>query len=118
MGKNLIHIKLEQSEAIKSKKDILESEVNLLKIIKILKRYNSFRSEELKTKVKLHRKLVEIRTILSKLQKILPKIEIPEILKDNEEFKEKSESKKIEEPYDEEIEHQLQEIQNKLRNLE
>ncbi len=117
MAKNLIHIKLERSEAIQSKRDVLKSEMDLLKMIKILKRYHSFRGEELQTKIKLHRKLAETKTNMSKLQKILPKMQIPEILKDDEEVEKKPKPKKRDEPYDESIELELQNIQNKLRKL-
>ena len=40
---NFIHIKLENFEAITSKKDLLSSEINLLKIFQILENYKRLR---------------------------------------------------------------------------
>ena len=51
---NLINVKLEYGEALQSKKDILTSEMNLLRIAKALKNYHILRTKELKSKSKLH----------------------------------------------------------------
>ena len=126
-SEKLIHIKFEYEEAVQAKKDILFSQANLLRMAKAMKNYNTFRSEELKLKIKAHKKIKELLTDIGKLQQIVPKIKIPEILQKNfeEDFegsKEKS-SVKIKIPaektrYDKDIETQLAEIQEKLRSLQ
>ncbi len=112
--KNLIHVKLEYEEALQSKKDVLSSEITLLKITKTIKEYRSLRLEELKLKSKLHRKIKGTITNMKKLQTTLPKLEIPEMLKKDEEIKKAGKIKKIQ--YDG-LEYQLQEIQEKLKSL-
>lgn len=117
-NENLIHIKFEYEEALQSKKDILLSEMNLLKISKTMKNYSSLRLEELDLKLKLFKKIKEINADLGKLQISLPRLKIPEILKKDEDDEEISKVKEIKErPYEEDIEYELQEIQDKLRSI-
>lgn len=117
-NENLIHIKFEYEEALQSKKDILLSEMNLLKISKTIKNYSSLRLEELDLKLKLFKKIKEINADLRKLQISLPRLKIPEILKKDEDDEEISKVKEIKEgPYEEDIEYELQEIQDKLRSI-
>jgi len=118
-NENLIYVKFEHDEAIQSKKDILSSEMGLIKIVKIMKRYHLLRMEELKLKLKLYRRLKEINKDVKKLQATLPRVEIPKILKKEGE----EEPKKVEKPqkvqvYEDSLEVQLQEIQNKLKSLQ
>jgi len=115
---NLIHIKFELGEAIESKRDLLSSEAGLLKISKTINCYRSLRLEELKFKLKLLRKIKEIKTKINNLQKILPKGKIPEILKEKEQDELEIKIKKTKATkYDKELESQLQNIQEKLRAL-
>lgn len=117
-NENLIHIKFEYEEALQSKKDILLSEMNLLKISKTIKNYSSLRLEELDLKLKLFKKIKEINADLRKLQISLPRLKIPEILKKDEDTEEISKVKEIKErPYEGDIEYELQEIQDKLRSI-
>ena len=115
-NENLIHVKLEYGEALQSKKDILSSEMNLLRVTKMIKEYRLLRLEELKIKLKLYRKIKEIITTLKKMQTTLPKLKIPEILKNGREIEEPSKLPIRE--YDESLESQLQEIQDKLNSLQ
>jgi len=120
-NESLIHIKFEYEEALRSKRDILYSEMNLLKISKSIKNYSSFRLEELGIKLKLHRKIKEINSSIKKLQIIFPKVEIPEILRRENEIAEKSKvelEKKEGESYNQDLEYQLQEIHEKLNNMQ
>lgn len=81
---NPIHIKVEFNKALEAKKDILGSQLGILKIIKILREYKVLRAEELETKSKAHRKLSELNTIIKKLQTQLPKIKMPKLAKTEE----------------------------------
>ena len=110
-NENLIHVKFEYEEALQSKKEVLSSEMTLLKIVKIIKEYRSLRLEELKLKLKLHRRMKETITNMRKLQTILPTLEI---LKKDEDIKKVDKIKKTQ--YDG-LEYQLQEIQDKLKSL-
>ena len=123
-GENLIHIKLDYNEAIQSKKDVLKSEANLLRVLKIIKRYHPLRMEELKIKTKLHTRVKEIVKNIRKMETTLPKIKIPKILQEAhpeemEEFEEienRIEKTKVRK-YDNSLEGQLEDIQAKLREL-
>ncbi len=121
-SENLIHIKLEHSEAVQSKRDILSSEMNLIRILRITKKYHSIRDNELDKKLMLLKKIRELKMNIGKLQITLPKVKIPNILKENEEkletksIKEKVEKSKIKD-HDNDLEYQLREIQEKLRSL-
>ena len=118
-----IHIKLEYPEALQAKKDVLGSELGLLRIAKAIKKHQVLRSDELKTKLRLHRKLKELKTNITKLQQVLPKVKIPEILEEKEEKEDEKEVKKKirqkvkEKSHDISLEVQLQEIQERLRQL-
>ena len=121
-NENLIHVKFGHEEARQSQKGVLSLEMDLLKTLKVIKKYHPLRSEELKTKLKLHRKIKEVITNMGRLQTTLPKLKIPEILK-----REHEEDKKLHEPkikeikkekYDEGLESQLQEIQDRLNKLQ
>lgn len=118
-SENLIHIKLEYPEAVQSKKDILSSQRDLIELLKTIKRYTLLRKEELNIKLKIYKKIKELKTNLGNLHQIIPKIKIPEILKKGaEETKEEfKESKKKKEPYDRDLESQLEEIQERLKRL-
>ena len=78
---NFIHIKLENFEAITSKKDLLSSEINLLKIFQILENYKRLRSEELNKRILILKRSKEIKKNLSNFQSTLPSLKIPKILK-------------------------------------
>ena len=120
MKENIIHIKLEYQEALEAKKDILFSEMNLLKIAKKIQKYKELRKEELDLKLNILKKIKETKTEIRKLQRTLPKLEIPEILKKSQEnFETKEIGEKVREKQDEDnLEYELKEIQNKLASLQ
>ena len=116
-NENLIHVKFGHYETLQSKRDILSLEMNLLKALRTIKKYHLLRSEELKTKLNLQKKIKEVVANMRKLQTTLPKLKIPEILKKDDEKVEKLD--KIEEKvYYESLESQLQKIQDELNNLQ
>ena len=124
-SEKLIHVRFDYDEAVQSKKDILSSEANLLRVINRIKQYQSIRAVELKLKIRLHRKIKEFLALINKIRQTIPKIKIPDILK-KEEFGQIGESKEEnrtyknsskENAYSRDIESQLREIQDKLRSL-
>ena len=115
----VIHVKLEYNEALQSKKDILNSELGLLRIAKTIKKHQILRSDELKTKLRLHRRLKELKTNIGRLQQVLPKVKIPDILSGGRESSEEpiTKSKVEKRAHDNSLEFQLQEIQDRLKEL-
>jgi hypothetical protein len=118
-SESLIHIKLEYNESLETKRDALNTQKDLINLLKSIKHYHSIRNEELKLKLRIQKKIRELKMNISKLEQILPKVKIPEILrKENEEVRRESVPRKIKkEDYDKNIEDQLREIQEKLRRL-
>ncbi|MCK4647798.1 hypothetical protein KAT24_02625 [Candidatus Pacearchaeota archaeon] len=115
---SLVYVKLEYDEALQSKKDILSSQVNLLKIIKVIRHYRVLRLEELKEKAKMYRKIKELIANIKKIKTNFPKIKIPQLKKSDEEKEFKEKIKETQESdHDDILETQLQEIQNKLRAI-
>jgi hypothetical protein len=113
---NPIHIKLEYSEALCSKRDILSSQMYLLNATKSLKRYRAFRQEEMNIKEKLQKKMKAFSLNIKNTLQMLPEPKLPELLKKGREevVKEKI---KIKEPDTNDLEAQLAEIQEKLRAI-
>ena len=118
---NLIHVKLNHRELILSKREILQTEMNLLKILQTIKRYKKLRLEELETKLEIQKKHRAIKREISSIETDFPKIKIPKILKEkHKEIEPKPKSKKTKtqpRKYNDEIEQELQEIQKKLTRL-
>jgi hypothetical protein len=125
-NENLIHLKFDYDEALNSKRDILYSQRSLITIAKIINNYLSLKNQELNVKLELHKKLKETATHIRKLQKLIPDVKIPKILRKEEYEEEEVKKEEFRKPinkkkypvYDNDIESQLQEIQEKLQNLQ
>lgn len=120
---DLIHIQLDYESTMQSKKETLSSEINLLNIKKNMRAYHFLRKEEVKTKLKVYRKMKELMILLNRLQKNLPEIDIPRNLKrtktENENYEEEMPIEKTREnQHNKDLETQLREIQEKLRAME
>lgn len=118
----IIHIKLEYSEAVQSKKDILGTQKDLIEVLKTLKRYHLIRLQELKTKELLYKKIKALKININKLNTSMPKIKIPKIISHDEDYEDKKELKKIKEISGKEmkqtdLEKELAEIQKRLQEL-
>ncbi|MCH8945523.1 MAG: hypothetical protein IIA85_01215 [Nanoarchaeota archaeon] len=125
-NENLIHLKFNYDEALNSKRDILYSQRSLITITKIINNYLSLKSQELSIKLDLRKKLKETATHIKKLQKLIPDVKIPKILRKDEYERDEDKKEEFRKPinkkehpvYDNNIESQLQEIQEKLQNLQ
>ena len=127
---NLIHVKFEYAEALEAKKDILNLEKNFLKTADIIERFNSLRTEEMKTKIRLQRKIKETEQILKNFKKILPEAKMPHVKEEKIakpiEIKEKTktiekravETKVKTSHASNDLEAQIREIQEKLNSLQ
>jgi len=110
----LIHIKFDYEEALQSKRDILYVEKSLVTISSKMEKYLSLRIEELKTRLNLHKKAKELTANIRKIQRNTPSIEFSRN-SDKEDTKEPVIKKR---EYSKDIESQLQEIQEKLNELQ
>ena len=110
-----IHIKLDYGEAVIAKKNVLSSEMRLLKLAQAVRTYGEYRIRESELKRDCAKKIKDIKTNIGKLQRNLPKPRLPEILKKSEEEKEAPKSSKI--SYDAGLEEQIKEIEKKLDEL-
>ena len=109
-NENLIHVRLDYEEAREAKKDMLSLELSLVKLIRAIKTFKSLRLEFLKD--------------MRKLKTELPELEIPRIIRHDEETgeiegrKELDElSKKVNKKYDSDIEEQLRDIRERLSEM-
>ena len=124
MTTSTVHIKLEQPEAIEIKRDILTSEMELLKIIRIMRKYKILRMRELRLKEKLRKDMSASVTNIQKLQIMLPKGRMPKITHGGEEEKDALKKVKTYTPKDQKaeqdkkrfdsLEMELSDIQSKL----
>ncbi|MEA3414104.1 MAG: hypothetical protein U9Q99_01080 [Nanoarchaeota archaeon] len=120
----VIHIKINYIEAKKARREILLSEMSLLKLNKIIKNYRLLRIQELENKQKIYKKMIGIKKDLTRLQKLMPMPKIPKLIeknyileKTNQEIEEIQQPSlpKIERTT---IEQELAEIQRKLKALQ
>jgi len=111
---NPVYLKLEYSESVYSKKNILSTEMSLLNIAKIIKKYQLLREEEFILRIQIYKLIKEINSAIRKTKTSMPSIKIPEKQKGDE--VQTRERRKIEDNQD--LEEQLQEIQEKLKELE
>lgn len=115
-----VHIRLGYNEAKDSRRDLLSSEINLLQIMKRIQNYQELRMKELEIKQNILTKMGEARKNITDLEKVLPKLKLPKILKKKEDFEIKEESVRpvMKRRRGLSIQDELLEIQSKLRELE
>jgi hypothetical protein len=122
----IFHIKVDYEEAIESRKDLLSSERDFLRVLKTIRKYNLLRKEELTNKIKMQNKIRDLKANLTKINEIMPKIKIPDLLKkkiepEKEDIEEEKPTRahiKIKESIDhDDLESQLRDIQAKLSKL-
>lgn len=118
-NENLVHIKLEYSEGLQTKSDILNLEAGLLRMLKSARDYHSMRTTELKMKIELARRIKLSENSIKNLRLLIPRPVIPKMLKHETkdkfsslEFKEKETTEE-----DVDLEQQLREINEKLQAL-
>ena len=116
-NKSLIHVKVSYYDLVGSKKEVLSTEASLIKLLQVTKRFHDLRKKEFILKMGLLRKLKETKTEIKKLESELPKFETPKKIDIKKENSERLEFKK-EKIKKDELEIQLEEIQDKLRELE
>jgi len=69
---NPVYLKLGYYESLGAKRDILSSQASLLNVIKIMRRYNSLREEELRIKANLHKQIKELNSKVKETKSYFP----------------------------------------------
>ena len=115
-GDSFIHVRLGYEEVLKSKKDILASEIDIINIMKSISRYIFLRQKELDLKSQFYREIKKIVINLKLLETSLPHIKVPKMLSPPAE-RQKPGEKKITGLGEDGLEEQLREIQRRLRAI-
>ena len=113
---NPVYFGLGYYEFIESRKSLLSSEMSLLNIIKIIRRYNSLRTEELQIKSRMHKAAKELDLQMKKTRSSFPFLKIPQKAKREEVNKKENIIRKDNSNND--LEYELREIQERLRSIE
>ncbi|MBT3691361.1 hypothetical protein HOG16_03925 [Candidatus Woesearchaeota archaeon] len=119
-SEDILHIKFKHDELVRSKKDFLSSQIELLQISREINNFKIARAEELDTKLLLNKEMKSFNLSLRKLQASLPKVKIPKIL--SKEIVPKPQTIQRPQTYQQPthnstIESELLEIQNRLKEL-
>tara|TARA_Y100000310_G_C20669663_1_gene809543 strand:+ start:1221 stop:1556 length:336 start_codon:yes stop_codon:yes gene_type:complete len=105
------YIKLKTEEAINAKRNILYAEMNLLNLIKSIKKYKEIKKLEFKSKLLFRAELKKLTEEFQEIKKLLPKAKEP-----------KQKKVEIEESLGKvtkgRLELELEEIKEKLEKLE
>ncbi len=112
--KSPIYFRIGYDESIESKKGVLSSEVSLLNLIKIIKRYNLIRLEEFKIKTEISRAIKKLDLEMKKTKSSFPFFKVPKTKK-RETYEKRTVGTK--EKVDINLEAELREIQEKLNSL-
>lgn len=120
-----IHIKLEYAEALDSKKDILITQSNLIKLNNCIRNYQTIRIRELKRKINLHNKIKQLINSINNLEKVMPEVKVPQFVHQENTTKETPFTKSFMEKTistsnsagNSDIDAQLREIQEKIKSL-
>lgn len=109
--KSIPYVKLEYREAVDAKKELLSSQADILKTLKLIQNYKNLRKKELIKKSKIRLKLAQLKKDMNKFSIILPETqETREFeIKEREVIGEISKNKSID--------AELKEIQRKLAEL-
>ena len=86
---NTEYLKLMHSERVYGEKNLLESQLGLINIRKIIGNYKKLRAEELNLKITLKKKIQELKDALSVLEKSLPKSKMEKDIENEEETSKK-----------------------------
>jgi len=111
---NSVYIQLSQNEAANSQRDILSYQMELIKMVKSIKKYELLKECEMRVKIELKKIIKDFNEDMRNLESNFPKV-------DKYSKKEKNQAipeKKVEiEYYDESLETQLEQIRRKLEEI-
>ena len=115
------YVRLENSEGVLTKKYLLSTQMNLLRILKAIKGYHQIRQKELKIKAKLLNSIKEVSQDIKKIQLNVPKLTTSFPKEEQEEmkvFERRDKGGREKTGPDRDLEMQLMDIQEKLRALQ
>lgn len=121
-----VYLKFEYPDSLESKKDILYSQKSLVEMNVAMKEYFLLKDKEVRIKSKLKRKIREFIICIDSINKIMPEVEKPKILRKEElqinkilikKAEEGEKTKRKKSHYEDSIESQLREIQEKLDRI-
>ena len=119
---NPLHVRMDYKEALESKKDILLSKANLVRISNVMKNYHKLRTMELKKKVSLHLLVRHLSTTIIQMEKVFPEVKIPRFMKAEHPHQDSEsvfhfERHGMNEKSTNDLDSQLREIQERLNSL-
>ena len=116
MKKQELYVSLETNEYKKSKTDILNSQADLLNMMKYLENLKQIKQEKINLKIKLHTIFTQLIENLKNFEENLPTPKVPKSIQDKQK---QTQETNPEQPFSryEEIEGELREIQEKLKTL-
>jgi len=115
-NQNPVYVRFSLEEALFSKGNLVSYEIEILKLLRILKKYELYKKEEILIRTKIIQNLQEMKKNLNFLDKELPKTkEVEEIKKADSDFDVlvKMSEKKDQSTLD--LERQLEEIQARIK---
>ncbi len=80
----IIHIKLDSDEALGARRSVLSTEMDLVNIAKAVNKYKQLKARENDLKILVKKQIKDLKNDFRKLKTVLPKLEIPKILKKHE----------------------------------
>jgi hypothetical protein len=118
--KNLMHVKLEFEEARDNKKEVLALEIAVLKLLTIIRKYHELRLQELTNKKNINIKLKSLSSNITKIKRVIPNVQVPKKYqkRTTEDHSEELESPITLKRKKSDVEEQLQDIQNRLKDLD
>ena len=106
-----IHVRIVYPEAIRSRTQLLSSELSLLNFLKTFQRYELLRKEEALLKMKFYRELKRLDLNIKKLETLLPEVKKPKILHSE------NSHPLVKDQAERDIEDQLRQIKEKLKAI-
>ena len=118
-SENPVYLKMGYYESLEAKRDLLSSEMSLLNLLKTMIRYNSLRLDEMRLKSEMYKAIRELDLSLRKTKSSFPFLKIPERARRQEivEKEASEEIKPVRDTFDEDLESQLRNIQEKLKSI-
>ena len=139
-SENLIHVRVDYEGARQSKRDILFTEISLIRMAKIIQEYKNIRDRDFHLQDQLEKQLKEFKSDIKAMQHHFPNVKLPKFIeeelegpkehhenKDGAKHEQKHTEKEIESQKmkareiirikEDPLEAQLREIQDKLSQL-
>jgi len=111
-----IHIQLTSEEFLDSKRDILSYQMELISMLKSLRKYGLIRENEKSAMMNLKNMLKQAHDNMRKIGESFPKVEVPKKFKAEQDAPKKEPTPAIE-YYDNDLDSQLEQIRRRLEEI-